>query len=130
MKPPRPGRWFTWRELGDPPAEFEAEAIALCAAVLDPIRQAIGRPVRVTSGYRSPARNAEVGGSSTSDHPKGCAADINAAGMTAIELASLIVSTGIASRCDQVIVYPDRGHVHVSHRLAGDQRADLRTIRG
>ena len=44
--------------------------------VLDPLRDAYGKPIRVNSGYRSPALNAAVKGSKTSQHVKGQAADI------------------------------------------------------
>lgn len=44
--------------------------------VLDPLREAYGKPVIVTSGYRCEALNKAVGGSKTSEHMKGMAADI------------------------------------------------------
>ena len=50
--------------------------IALINNVLDPLREAYGKPIRVTSGYRCEELNKAVGGSNTSDHMKGCAADI------------------------------------------------------
>ena len=43
--------------------------------VIQPLRDKIG-PIRVTSGYRSPALNRAIGGSSRSRHSKGMAADI------------------------------------------------------
>ena len=43
--------------------------------VIQPLRDKIG-PIRVTSGYRSPALNRAIGGSSRSQHSKGMAADI------------------------------------------------------
>ena len=50
-----------------------------CAYVLEPIRTYIDMPIRITSGYRSPARNKWVGGVDGSFHvytPARCAADI------------------------------------------------------
>lgn len=47
--------------------------------VLDPAREYIGCPITVNSGYRSQAVNARVGGSSTSQHVKGEAADVSCA---------------------------------------------------
>ena len=44
--------------------------------VLDPLRDVYGKPIRVNSGYRSPALNAAVKGSKTSQHMKGQVADI------------------------------------------------------
>lgn len=44
--------------------------------VLDPIRQAWGKPIIVNSGYRCPALNKAVGGVKNSHHMLGIAADI------------------------------------------------------
>ena len=44
--------------------------------VLDPLREGYGKPIRVNSGYRCPALNKAVKGSTTSSHMKGLAADI------------------------------------------------------
>lgn len=49
--------------------------VKLIETTLDPIREKIGQPIRVTSGYRCPKLNAAVGGSKTSNHLEGCAAD-------------------------------------------------------
>ena len=43
--------------------------------VLDPLREAYGKPINVNSGYRCPKLNKAVGGSSTSRHVLGRAAD-------------------------------------------------------
>ncbi len=56
------------------------EAVAclklLVEHVLDPLRQAWGRPIAVTSGYRCPQLNKAVGGVPGSQHLLGQAADI------------------------------------------------------
>lgn len=44
--------------------------------LLDPLRQAWGKPLTVNSGYRCPALNAAVGGVGGSHHVLGMAADI------------------------------------------------------
>ena len=43
---------------------------------LDLVREDFGESITVTSGYRSPAHNAKIGGSSSSQHCLGKAADI------------------------------------------------------
>ena len=43
---------------------------------LNPLREAWGSPIKVTSGYRCPLLNQKVGGSKTSVHMKGYAADL------------------------------------------------------
>ena len=52
----------------------------LAAGVLEPLRAAVGGwPILVTSGYRSRPLNALIGGSETSQHCRGLAADIRLA---------------------------------------------------
>ena len=50
--------------------------VELIDKVLDPLRERWGVPIYVTSGYRCPELNARVGGSKTSYHLRGMAADI------------------------------------------------------
>ena len=60
----------------DPTPEAAENLKQLVNNVLDPLRDAYGKPIRVNSGYRSPALNKAVKGSKTSQHVKGQAADI------------------------------------------------------
>ena len=46
--------------------------------VLNPLREKFGKPIRITSGFRSPELNKAVGGKPTSQHTKGEAMDITA----------------------------------------------------
>ena len=62
----------------DPTPEISENLKQLVDKVLDPLRDAYGKTIRVNSGYRSPALNAAVKGSKTSQHVKGQAADITA----------------------------------------------------
>lgn len=62
----------------DPTPEAAENLKLLVDNVLDPLRDAYGKPIRVNSGYRSPALNKAVKGSKTSQHVKGQAADITA----------------------------------------------------
>lgn len=59
-----------------PTAEHIHNMVALCENVLQPLRERIGKSIRVSSGYRSEALNDAIGGSKTSEHSKGMAADI------------------------------------------------------
>lgn len=86
----------------------------LVGEVLDPLRERIGRPLRVTSGFRSPAVNAKIPGASwSSRHLIGLAADVKADGLTATDLAWHWLALG--RPYDQVIGYHvDRGgHLHL-----------------
>lgn len=93
--------------------------LALTENVMQPLRDAWGKPLKVNSGYRCKALNAAVGGVPTSQHVKGEAADI-AAG-DPVKLARLAVKLGLPF--DQMILYPT--FVHFSHRLNGQQRGQI-----
>ena len=58
------------------PEIVEAHVVELVDCLLDPLREAWGSPIVVTSGYRCPALNKAVGGSETSAHTAGWAADL------------------------------------------------------
>jgi zinc D-Ala-D-Ala carboxypeptidase len=62
--------------VNQPNDEQLANLVALCECVLQPIRDHFGTSVRISSGLRVPELNAAIGGSTTSDHTRGCAADI------------------------------------------------------
>lgn len=128
------GRWFTLQEFtrssaaarmehpNTPPPEIVVALRHLVAEVLDPLRDELGA-IRVTSGYRAPDVNRAIGGSSTSQHVRGEAADIvlvdrHDARQVADALRLLEVPV------DQVIWYSPEvgGHVHVSHSRSGRNR--------
>jgi zinc D-Ala-D-Ala carboxypeptidase len=85
---------------------------ALAENILQPLRDEIGKPIRVTSGFRSPKVNAAVKGSKTSQHLQGQAADIKVDGMTPRQVELTIVGLGLPF--DQVINEYD-SWVHVSY---------------
>lgn len=91
---------------------------ALAENILQPVREHYGKSVKVNSGYRAPEVNAAVGGSKTSDHCKGQAADIEINGVANGDLADYIVKN---FKFTQVILefytqgVPDSGWVHVSY---------------
>lgn len=58
------------------PEIAEAHVVELVDKLLDPLREAWGGPLIVTSGYRCPELNRAVGGSETSAHTAGWAADL------------------------------------------------------
>lgn len=60
------------------PAELIPSLWTLCREVLEPLRQHVGKPIRINSGYRCPALNGseQVQGQANSQHLKGEAADI------------------------------------------------------
>lgn len=81
-------KYFTFRELtksatadakgidNTPSPAIKVALKMLVDNVLDPLREAWGAPIIVTSGYRCPRLNQAVKGAKSSQHLKGEAADI------------------------------------------------------
>ena len=81
-------KYFTIKELcksstatqrginNSPNSEIVSNLEQLVDNILDPLREAYGKPITVNSGYRCDALNKAVGGSKTSHHLTGLAADI------------------------------------------------------
>ena len=81
--------------------------------VLDAMREEIGLPLIVLSGYRCPAHNAACGGASHSYHMEGCAADIACPdGVSVEKLAQLAEKHG----ADGIGRYYRQDFVHVDTR--------------
>jgi zinc D-Ala-D-Ala carboxypeptidase len=66
------------------PPETSVANLARLAQELQKVRDAIGKPMVITSGYRNKRVNAAVGGVEPSSHETGCAADIIVPGMSAL----------------------------------------------
>jgi zinc D-Ala-D-Ala carboxypeptidase len=105
--------------LDNTPGDTEiANLKRLAETILQPVRNHYKRGVKVNSGYRAPNVNAAVGGSKTSDHCRGQAADIEIPGVANAELAEWISKN---LKFTQLILefytpgVPDSGWVHVSY---------------
>ena len=104
----------------------------LCEKVLQPVRDHFGKSVTVNSGYRSPESNAAVGGSKTSDHCKGQAADIEIDGLPNPELAQWIMDN---LDYTQLILefytqgQPNSGWVHVSFDPNNLKKQELTAVK-
>ena len=123
----------TRKDIDNEPGEEEIENLKqLCERVLQPVREHFGKAVRVNSGYRSPKLNSAIGGSKTSDHCKGMAADIEINGVANADLAEWI-----KDNCEfrQLILefytpgIPDSGWVHVSYDLDDNRRKILTAMK-
>lgn len=74
---------------------------------LDKVREVYGKPIIVTSGYRPPILNNKVGGSPTSAHKYGLAADIKSKGTLKDNVNILIAALKSGIPYDQLIIeYP------------------------
>lgn len=99
-----------------PSAAVIANLTALVDNILDPLREAWGAPIVVTSGYRCVRLNAAVGGVKTSQHTLGQAADIRTVSDKPADnkrLFDLIVKLGLPY--DQLIDEYGYNWVHVSY---------------
>ena len=96
----------------------------LCAT-LEQIRQLVGAPVLISSGFRTVELNAVIGGSVASAHTEGLAADFNVPGLTPAALAQRVADSNLMF--DQLILEYDQW-VHLSV-ARGQQRRQLLTVR-
>jgi len=116
-------------DMDNTPGEVEiANLKTLCEKVLQPVRDHFQTGVKVNSGFRHPEVNAKVGGSKTSDHCKGQAADIEIPGIANADLAVWIMDNLTYT---QLILefytpgVPDSGWVHVSYDSANLKKENL-----
>lgn len=125
MLPARLGTYFTLAEVqrvSDPiPAQYE-ENVRRSIAALDQLRAVIGVPFVLTSGYRTPERNARVGGSATTDHDEALAWDFVPQGITLHEFYRRFRAAEAAGKLpafDQVVLYPYTAPPRQKHVHAG-----------
>ena len=115
-----------------PTVEVVENLKVLAEKVLQPVRDHFAKGVKVNSGYRAPEVNAAVGGSKTSDHCLGMAADIEIPGLPNAELAQWIEAN---LEYTQLILefytqgVPDSGWVHVSYDPANLKKQSLTAVK-
>lgn len=97
----------------------------LCVNVLQPLRDMYGKPIIITSGYRSPKVNKAVGGSKTSGHMLGTSADITAGHRHLNKNLYILIRDNFEFR--QLINEYDYSWVHVEYR-EGDNKKQLLKI--
>ena len=114
-----------------PGEEHLANAKELFANVVQPVRNKFGVTV-INSGYRGPALNEAVGGSSKSQHCKGQAVDIECPGTPNYDVAKWIEDN---LEFDQLILefytpgIPDSGWVHVSYNSEENRKSVLTALK-
>lgn len=111
-----------------PNSDQMANLQRLCVEILEPLRAAIGKPIRITSGLRVPILNTIIGGVSNSDHCLGRAADIQVEGMSAKSVCEAIKSLDLPYR--QVIhEFGAWCHVSVGYSAEPPKRECLTAIK-
>lgn len=116
--------------INNDPGPMEiANLQALVLNVLQPLRTAMGFPINISSGYRSPALNAAIGGAANSQHMKGQAADIVGANNAMmfnyikenLPFDQLIWEAGNSTQPDWI---------HVSYKSIGNRKQVLQYLPG
>ena len=139
-------KYFTLKELtqsstaqryglkNTPTTDDMAALTALVDNVLDPVREAIGKPIYVSSAFRAPEVNKKVGGVPNSQHCRGEAADLSMRdGKENLKLARAIYDLGVF---DQLIIenadkqVTQCEWVHVSYSRSGNRKQVLVMYKG
>jgi D-alanyl-D-alanine dipeptidase len=116
-----------------PTEEHIANLKKLAENIFQPIRNNFRQPIRISSGYRSQALNAAIGGATRSQHSTGEAIDID---MQGTQLSNKEIFNYIKEKLnfDQLIYEFGNNNepdwVHVSYKANGQQRKQvLRAIK-
>nr|DAK61217.1 MAG TPA: peptidase [Caudoviricetes sp.] len=129
-------KYFTIKELSHsdtallrgidnyPTAEAISNLTKLVNNVLDPLREKYGKPIRVSSGYRSAVLNRSVNGATSSQHRLGEAADITAGSKEENKKLFEIIKKELSY--DQLIDEKNFSWVHVSYREGRNRKQTLK----
>ena len=116
----------------EPSTEHVENLIHLAETVLQPVREHFGKPVAISSGYRSPELCEAIGSSAKSQHAKGEAADFEIPGVDNMQLAMWISKN---TSFDQLILEyyepgdPNSGWVHCSVVKEGSRAQVLKATK-
>ena len=117
--------------LPNKPNADQLSALSFLAGKLEIIRAQFGKPLSVTSAFRSAAVNRNAGGVATSQHLYGEAADIHIDGVPNDDLFKWIVASTDFDQCIAEYLRhdnPGAGWVHVSYRHLGGRKQALSRI--
>ena len=131
-------KYFTMNELthsatairkgidNTPDNTAKANLTALVANILDPLREAYGKPIVVSSGYRCAKLNRAVGGVARSQHITGQAADIQSVSKSKADHKKLFeLAQRMRLPYDQLIDEYDYKWVQISFNTKGNRRQVL-----
>ena len=107
-----------------PTAEAISNLTKLVDNVLDPLREKYGKPIRVSSGYRSVILNRSVNGATSSQHRQGEAADITTGSKDENRKLFEIIKNELLF--DQLIDEKNFSWVHVSFREGRNRKQVLK----
>jgi len=113
--------------LPNTPPESLHDNLADLMVTMDRIRDVLGKPVRITSAYRSPEVNAAIRGAKNSAHLRGLAADFVCGGQDPKDICRQIIDAGI--EFDQLIAEYRGGQRWVHIGLDTGMRHQVLTFR-
>lgn len=119
-------------KIDNTPGPEELEHLQELMVVLDDIREKWGGPIRVSSGYRCPKVNTLVGGSKTSAHMRGYAADIKPCNNQMKEFVAFMKEWAKDKDFDQLLEERDNQGgwwIHLGlYNNANKQRKQIKTL--
>lgn len=100
--------------IDNTPAPEIVDALRVTAELLEKVRELLGHPIVITSGYRSPELNKAIGGAANSAHTRGQAADFICPGFgKPLKVCRAIVRSPLTY--DQIILeFPPNGWTHIA----------------
>ena len=116
------------RRIYNTPSPEIIKNLTTLAISLEAIRALLGKPIKISSGYRCPALNEAVGGAATSFHTLGLACDFKVVGMTPYEVCMALKDSGIVY--DQLVCEPSWTHFGISLSAPRKQVLTMKRING
>jgi hypothetical protein len=107
--------------------ELEANAKALAENVFEPLRLAIGKPIRCNSGYRSKAYNVKIGGAKNSQHTTAEAIDLDMGNKDDNKAMFDFIKNNL--NFDQLINEFNYSWIHVSFSRAKNRKQVLKAVK-
>lgn len=101
--------------LPNKPDATQLANLTRAAQGMEKVRAALGRPIKINSGFRSPAVNRKVGGVPTSAHAFGHAVDFRVDGMSPLDICRVLLGSDI--KFDQLIEEGTWTHISFDPRM-------------
>lgn len=116
-----------YKELNLKRAEQNLGKMYMLAGFAERVREIVGKPLIITSGYRCDSLNKAVGGSPTSQHKLGEAIDFKVRGMTNSQVACKLMASDLKF---QQLIIENAGSAEWVHISIGSKREVLRYKNG
>jgi zinc D-Ala-D-Ala carboxypeptidase len=122
------------KEQFTPPQQVIENLTNLAVKILQPLRDGLGRPIKITSGYRCERLNVAIGGSRTSEHCKGMAADLQLI-VNGQNLSGLIYNKIIELKLPYTQMIWEFGNnehpdwIHISYNKSNLKRQNLKAVK-